>query len=149
MAGHIHAAVLAINVFGAGVRTVRCMGDDPLQVIQLSYGDQAGRPPHGVTITCNIGAVWHCAFYIGAYGARGSIHSRPLNDFDFPFGAAQIVRDVKTMLESGKVPDNFDMMIEAVAITEAARIAQRTGDAVDVSAVMTGELSEANVAATA
>ncbi|MAE65073.1 MAG: hypothetical protein CMJ18_12455 [Phycisphaeraceae bacterium] len=143
MAGHIHAVLLALNVFGRGVRSVRCMGDDPLQLMQLSYGDQAGRPPHGVTISSNIGAVWHSAFYVGAYGSRGSIHSRPLNDFDFPFGAAKIMRDVKQMLKRGTVPGDLDMMIEGVAICEAARIAQRTGESVEVAAVMNGDVSDA------
>jgi hypothetical protein len=132
MAGHVHAASLAIAIFGNGVESVRAMGDTDLQTVHLSYGDREDRPRRGVTLNCDVGAVWHCAFHASAYGPNGAIHSPPMSDWDFPFGAAQILRIVRDMVETRKSPSITADMLEAVAICAAARHAQETGDIVQV-----------------
>lgn len=132
MAGHIHAASLALAIFGNGVESVRAMGDTDLQTVHLSYGDRSDRPRRGVTLNCDVGAVWHCAFHASAYGPRGAIHSPPMSDWDFPFGAAQILRIVKEMVQTRTSPPITADMLEAVAICAAARQAQETGRAVQV-----------------
>jgi predicted dehydrogenase len=135
MAGHIHAISLALHIFGNGVHQVRAMGETDLQTVHLNWGDLPNRPRRGVTLNCDVGQVWHCAFHASAYGPNGAIHSAPLSDFDFPFGAARILRIVKTMLQSGQSPSINQDMLEAVAIAQAARAAQQSGQAVTVEAL--------------
>ena len=55
-----------------------------------------------------------------------------MSDWDFPFGAAQILRIVRDMVETRKSPSITADMLEAVAICAAARHAQETGDVVQV-----------------
>ena len=130
MAGHIHAASLALALFGDGVESVRAMGETPLQTVHLSYGDRPDRPRRGVALNCDVGASWHCAFHASAYGPQGAIHSPPLSDWEFPFGAAAILRIAKEMVETRTSPAITADMLEGVAICEAARQAQETGRAV-------------------
>jgi predicted dehydrogenase len=132
MAGHIHAILLALTVFGPGVQRVFSTGKNPLDVIQLDYGDTPNRPAAGVTITCNVGGVWHCSFHCTASGPMGAIMSSPLSDVVFPAGASAILRDLKEMVHHGPVPANFSLMIEGVAIAEAARRAHASGKAVAI-----------------
>ncbi|MEE3257961.1 MAG: Gfo/Idh/MocA family oxidoreductase [Candidatus Latescibacterota bacterium] len=127
MAGHIHAASLALTLFGEGVERVRAMGDTALQTVHLSYGDREDRPRRGVTLSCDVGETWHCAFHASAYGPGGAIHSPPLSDWDFPFGAAAILRIVREMVETRQSPAIIGAMLEGVAICAAARQAQETG----------------------
>lgn len=132
MAGHIHAASLALTLFGDGVERVQAMGETPLQTVHLSYGERTDRPRRGVTLNCDVGTPWHCAFHASAYGPKGAIHSAPLSDWDFPFGAAAILRIVKQMVETRKSPAIIAAMLEGIAICEAAREAQETGRAVQI-----------------
>lgn len=132
MAGHIHAASLALHLFGDGVEEVRCMGEMELQTVHLSYGERADRPRRGVALNCDVGVPWHCAFYASAYGPGGVAHSPSLSDFDFPFGAAEILKTVREMIKTGQSPAINRDMFAGVAITEAARLAQREGRAVRI-----------------
>lgn len=127
IAGHIHAIVLALAVFGGGVRRVFSTGPNPLDIIHLDYGGAPNRPTTGVTIKCNVGGVYHCAFHCVASGTQGAVLSPSFNDFVFPLGAAEILRRVQEMVRSGTVHDDFSLMIEGVAIAEAARQAHATG----------------------
>jgi predicted dehydrogenase len=127
MAGHIHAASLALALFGPGVESVQAMGETPLQTVHLSYGERTDRPLRGVALNCDVGSPWHCAFHASAYGPNGAIHSPPMSDWDFPFGAAAILRIVREMVETRKSPRMIDDMLEGIAICEAAREAQETG----------------------
>jgi predicted dehydrogenase len=135
-AGHIHAISLALHVFGNGVKSVRCMGDTPLSTIHLDYGDRPDRPHRGVTIHCDVGAVWHCAFHTSAFGPKGAIHSGPLSDFEFPFGAAEILKITREMVLTGEMPAITYDMVEGIAIAEAARTAQKSGRKVEVENVV-------------
>lgn len=130
MAGHIHAIVLALTVFGDGVRQVYSTGPNPLDVIHLNYGDRSDRPVAGVTLTCNVGAVRHCAFHCTASGPMGTILSAPLDDLVFPSGAAAILKRLPKLVRDRRQPDDFSIMVEAIAVAEAARDAYRTGRAV-------------------
>ncbi|MDP6506328.1 MAG: Gfo/Idh/MocA family oxidoreductase [Planctomycetota bacterium] len=130
LAGHIHAISLAQHVFGNGVKSVRAMGETPLGIIHLNYDDQPDRPSRGVTITCDTGPGWHCAFFASAYGSNGAIHSPALSDFEFPFGAAEILKIIKTMVHTGTTPEITYDMVEGIAIAEAARKAQASGESV-------------------
>jgi predicted dehydrogenase len=134
MAGQLHAIVIALTVFGNGVESVRAMGDHPLGVMHLSYGGRSGRPKHGVVLCCDVGPQFHCTFQISAYGSDCAAHAPPtINDFFFPQGAANILKMCRRMVRTGRVPGiEMNNMIEAVAIAEAARRAQKVGRAVRV-----------------
>ena len=127
MAGHIHAASLALHLFGDGVEEVRAMGATDLQTVHLSYGAKANRPQRGVTLNCDVGTPWHCAFYASAYGPGGAIHSPAMSDFDFPFGAAKILKILREMVQTRQSPALNRDMFSAVAICQAARQAQQQG----------------------
>jgi hypothetical protein len=132
MAGHIHAIVLALTVFGGGVQRIYSTGPNPLDIIHLDYGLQPNRPTAGVTLTCNVGAVWHCALHCTASGPLGAILSAPLNDFVFPFGAAAILRRLIDLVRLGRIPADFANMLEAISIAQAARQAHTRGRAVEI-----------------
>jgi len=135
LAGHIHSVILALNVFGRGVKRVWSMGEHPLDVMRLDWTGADDRPVEGVTITCNVGAVHHCAFFVEAYGPRGAAQSRPIGDFKFPYGAANILRTVKQMVQTRRSPEDLAMMVEGIAVTDAARAAHNTGKPVEVEQV--------------
>ena len=132
LAGQIHTISLAQHIFGDGIVTVRAMGDDGPSTIHLDYGDREDRPAHGVTLNCDVGALWHCAYHASAFGPAGAIHSPPMGDFVFPFGAAAILRQVREMVHSGRPPAMAKDMLEAVAVAQASRQAHQTRQRVPV-----------------
>ena len=132
LAGQIHTISLAQRIFGDGVVHVRATGDGTPNTIHLEYGDREDRPAKGVTLNCDVGPVWHCAFHASAFGPAGAIHSPPMGDFVFPFGAADILRQIRTMMHTGQRPTTSDRMIEAVAVAEASRRSQATGKVAEV-----------------
>ena len=99
MAGHIHAISLAQHLFGNGVESVASMGDDPLDYVHLDYGGKPGRPNRGVVLNCDAGPTPHCAMFASAYGPKGAVHSPPIGDYEFPWGAAQNLRLAKELVK--------------------------------------------------
>ena len=135
MAGHIHSVIFAITTFGSGVQRVWSMGDNPRDIMRLDWGDTPGRPEHGLTITSNVGYTRHGGFFAEVFGPNGRIVSPTISDFEYPFGAAQILRNIRQMLQTRTCPPDLAMMVEAVAITTAAAKAHNTGQAVEVERV--------------
>lgn len=136
MAGHIHAISLAQHVFGPGVEAVQAMGPNELSFMHLDYGGKPDRPSHGVMLNCDAGPTWHCSFYVSAYGGQGAIHSGNLGDFEFPEGAAEILRRIVRMVREGKSTEPREEMLENIAVATAARIAQKEGRRVALAEVM-------------
>jgi predicted dehydrogenase len=141
LAGQIHTISLAQNIFGGGVVGVRATGGDGPETIHLDYGGRTDRPAQGVTLSCHVGAVWHCAFHASVHGPRGVIHSPPMGDFVFPYGAADILRHVRDMVHTGKQPAWTADMVEAVAIAAAARLAHETGVRIELEPSTSGATS--------
>lgn len=76
----------------------------------------------------NVRSFYHCSMHISAYGPQGAIiDSKNINDFMFPYGAAEILRLIRRMMETGKADDSMDEMIEAVAAINAGRLSVRDG----------------------
>ncbi len=138
LAGQIHAISLAQHLFGAGVESVDSMGKEPLHYMRLEYGGRKGRPVHGVTVNCVIGPTPHCAFYASAYGPEGAVHSPPIGDYQFPWGAARNLELARQMVLTGKPVVAYEEMIENVAVATAARRAHKLGRAVRLSEVWRG-----------
>ena len=131
--GWVHAFNLALNLFGTGVETVNCMaekgydtvGANTFACIHLDYAEKRGRPKAGVVLHCGAGGTDHCAYYASASSSKGTIHSPPIGDFEFPFAAAKILRLIAKMVRTRKPPVPYDEMVEPVAIAEAARLSQK------------------------
>jgi len=124
MAGHIHAISLAQALFGTGVAAVECMGQTELAYVHLDYDGRPERPSAGVVLNCDSGGTYHCSMYASAYSSLGAIHSPPIGDFEFPFGAAAILRLLQQAVVTGESPVPYEDMLECVAIATVARRAQ-------------------------
>jgi predicted dehydrogenase len=127
LAGSIHTISLAQHVFGAGVQAVDCMGPSELAYVHLDYDGRPDRPTAGVMLNCDSGPTYHCSLYVSAFSEKGAIHSGQIGDFEFPWGAAEILRLIKRMVRSGRAPFPYEEMLECLAIADAGRLAQRVG----------------------
>lgn len=127
LAGSIHTISLAQHVFGNGVVAVDCTGPSELAYLHLDYGDREGRPSSGVMLNCDSGPTYHCSLYASAFSARGAIHSGQIGDFEFPEGAAQILRLLRRMVSTGQSPVATEDTLECIAIADAGRLAQAEG----------------------
>ena len=137
-AGLIHTICMAISVFGPGVETACALTGPQHTSVHLGWGEQSGRPRHGVMINCDSGRPWHCSMHLSAFGpgGRGAVHSPGMGDWDFPQGSAEILRLVKRMVETGEPPPGpTNCMIEAVAVADAADRAIETGEPQAVEAI--------------
>ena len=143
LAGLIHSISLAQHIFGSGVEQVKRMDCERQALIHLDYGQRDDRPKQGVTICCFVGPIPHCALYASAYGPKGRIHSPHFDDFVFPFGAAENLKKLRQMVQTGKLPVPTEEMIECVAVAEASRLSEADGKAVSVSDVIRGKAGTA------
>lgn len=125
LAGQIHAISLAQQIFGTGVVDVECMGRAELGHVLLDYGGKPDRPTNGVVLNCDSGGGWHLSMYASAYSSRGAIHSPGISDFDFPYGAVEVLKKVRRMVQIGKPQVPYEEMIECIAVAMAARLAQK------------------------
>lgn len=122
-----HPISLVQNIFGDGVKEVRCTPGSPMRSIHLSWGDRADRPSQGVTILNNTGALSHGGAHVTAYGAKGAIQSIPFGDWEHPYGALSILEAVREMVTTRRVPMPKSEMTEVIAIAEAAYASNQTG----------------------
>jgi len=133
--GWVHAFNLALNLFGTGVASVRCMADkgydtvgaNTFACVHLDYANRRGRPRAGVVLQCAGGGTDHCAYYASASSRKGTLYSPPIGDFEFPEAAVRILRMISSMARTRKPPVPYDEMIEPVALAAAARLSQKTG----------------------
>jgi len=134
--GLIHSISLARHVFGAGIRTVRVLSAPNQTLVYLDYGDRRDRPKHGVVIHCHVGQPFHGAMYVSAIGERGRVNSIELGDWQFPEGAAEILKLARHMVRTGKSPVSGEEMIECIAVAEAVQRALKLGRAVKLDEVI-------------
>lgn len=131
--GWVHAINLALNLFGAGVEGVNCMaekgydtvGKSTFACIHLDYAGQRARPGSGVVLHCGAGGTDHCSYYASASSRRGTIHSPPIGDFEFPDAAAKILRMIARMVRTREPQVPYEEMVEPIAIAAAARRSQQ------------------------
>jgi len=132
--GLIHSTCAALTVFGSGVRQVRAIKTPKHVSLHLEYGE--GGPSMGVMLNCDAGAAWHGSFHISAFGPGypGAMHSRGFGDWEYPLGAAKILKHIKRMMKTGKAQGAIDQQIEGIAICDAAdkAIAKNDGKPVRV-----------------
>ena len=135
MAGHIHAISLAQHLCGFGVESVECMGKNQLGFVHLNYEKAKDKPKNGVMLDCDSGGTWHCSFYLTANGNKGMIHSPPIGDFEFHYGAGIILKKIQKMVRTGRPQAPYEEMLENIAVAVAARLAQKRGRTVKLSEV--------------
>ncbi len=111
------------------------MGPGPMAYIHLNYGRRA-TPRSGVIICNRAGQLYHCSFHVSAYSRRGAIHSPDIGDFEFPYAANIILKEIKEMVKTGKPQASYDEMIECIAIATAARLSQKEKRSVTLKEVM-------------
>ncbi|MEN8229397.1 MAG: Gfo/Idh/MocA family oxidoreductase [Bacteroidota bacterium] len=133
-AGLIHTICYALAIYGSDVASVTATVTPNHTSIHLDWGDHPDRPKQGVMINCDIGRTWHGSMHMSAFGpgGRGAIHNQGVGSWEYPKGAAEILRLVKKMMETGKPQGPVNQMIEAVAIADAADIAMESANGVPV-----------------
>jgi len=136
----IHGIALAINVFGDGgegaVEWVEAMGAEPLEYLHLHFAN--GRDAICLNPSVEVFPE-RCSFYVEAYSKMGAIHSGPIGDPEFIRGADRIVKKIRAMVRTGKPPRPYAEIVEQIAVVEAGRIAQQTGDRVWIDDVLKGK----------
>ncbi len=71
---------------------------------------------------------YHCAMHVTAYGSAGAILAENnLNDWTYPYGAANILKLIRKMVLTGEVDDSMGDMVEAVAVVNAGRMSLAEG----------------------
>jgi predicted dehydrogenase len=133
----IHGLSLALAMFGGGVKSVECMGLSPgdikshwnlanpdycLEHILLLYPDDRQ------AIVMNTG--WYpptSEFYCSVYSKKGVIHSDGIGDQEFLSAGTPIIEMFRKLVQTGKPVVPYDDILEAIAIIDAALLAQKEG----------------------
>lgn len=129
----IHGIALGINLFGKGVEWVEAMGRLPLEYLHmhLKNGTEV------VVLNTSIDIFPEtCSFYAEAYSKYGAIHSPPIGDPEFIYGAEKILRLFKKMILTGKPPISYEDILEHIAVIEAGQLAQKKGQRVYTRDIM-------------
>lgn len=136
-AGLVHTVSAAQHIFGNGIRTVDVLTARQQTIVHLDYGDDAGkgnRPLHGVSIHTNVGSRPLTALGMNVCGSKSDLYEMLLGDFVYAHGTAEIIKVIKKMVRTGKVPQQeLNDHIEAIAVIEAFRKAQKTRKTARVS----------------
>lgn len=131
-----HPISLTQNIFGDGVKEVRCTPGKPLRSIHLSWGDRTDRPANGVTINNNTGTLAHGGVTVSAFGPKGVIHSVPFGDWEHPYGAVRILEVLREMVNTRKVLMPRSEMTEVIAIAQAVYLSNETGKPVLIEDIL-------------
>jgi hypothetical protein len=127
MAYIIHGVALALNLFGHGVEWVEAMGSLPLEYLHLHL-------KNGTEVMIMNTAIdifpETCSFFASAYTKYGVVHSPPIGDPEFIYGAEKIIKLLRQMIKTGKPPVAYHEIIEHIAVVEAGQLAQKTGQRV-------------------
>ncbi len=128
IAGQVHTVSLAQAVFGSGISEVHACGPGEVGMMHLSWGDREDRPACGVAVHHNVTEVYHSGMHVAAFGRGGGILAENnINDYHYPWGAANILRHIKHMVLTGEVHESMNDMIEAVAVVNAGRLSYKEG----------------------
>jgi len=142
-----HGIAAAQGLFGYGVESVEVMGARP-QSGQKHWNQSAAdfyvehllmHYPDGrqamVMNTCNDWYPRTSEFYCSAYSKLGVLHAPGIGNREFLSGGTAIVNLFRQMIETDKPPIPYGQILELVAITEAACLAQEIGQRTALSEV--------------
>jgi predicted dehydrogenase len=130
--GVIHGVSLVQAVFGSGVRSVFCHGDHPGHYAAITY--ESGLQVH-MHLANGI-----AGYTVEVFGANRdpnlrSIHSGMIGNVDYSAGASTIAHHFKRMIRTGKPPQDYEEMIENIAVCEALLKSRKLGRKVKISEV--------------
>ncbi len=123
----IHGIALGINLFGKGVEWVEAMGSLPLEYLHMHL--KSGIEVIVLNTSVDIFPET-CSFYAEAYSKYGAVHSPPIGDPEFIYGAAKILRLFKKMILTEEPPIAYEDILEHIVVIEAGQLAQKKGSRV-------------------
>lgn len=131
----IHGISIAHHIFGTGIQAVSAMVTPKHTSFHLDYGSASkdgNRPEHGVVIQCGVSPFRFSQMFVSAYGPKGAIQGRAMNDFDASEGSAIILEHIRDMVQTRTPHVLGNEMLEAIAVMDAAKQAEATGQTVRV-----------------
>jgi len=120
MAYIVHGFSLALNLYGTDVEYVESMGSLPLEYVHMHL--KGGREVVIMNTSTDIFPET-CSFFASAYGKFGAIHSDHIGDPEFIGGGLEIIRQFKTIIDSGRQLIATEEFIRPIALIEAASVA--------------------------
>jgi len=120
----IHGISLAINLFGKNIEWVESMGNLPLEYLHLHL--KSGTEVLIMNTSVDVFPET-CSFFVSAYTKYGVIHSPPIGDPEFIYGAEKILQLFKKMVLTGKPPVSYQDFLLHIAVVKAGQISQKTG----------------------
>lgn len=128
-AGLVHTISATQLMFGCGISTVQVCEMPKQTTVWLDYDNNPRAPKQGVLIHTTMGTRPFTGLAASVFGSRTDIHTLVLGDRQYPHGTAEILRVIHRMLETGQTPSELDDMVEAIAVIQAAKKSQQTGQA--------------------
>jgi predicted dehydrogenase len=146
-----HGISLAHSQFGYGVEAVEAMGAKPepgrkhwnlasakyyIEHLLLHYPD--GRQ----AMVMSTSSDWYQStseFYCSVFSNQGVLHAPGIGDREFLTGGAAVTKLFIQMIETRTHPVPYEEILEVIAIIEAGRIAQQTGQRTAISEVWDGK----------
>jgi len=137
-AGLVHTVSLSQLLFGTGFKFVQVMESERQTSVYLDYGERDDRPKQGVMINCDVGSRPFTSLTATIIGTKGQIHETVLGDYQYAAGSVEIIRMIRTMVETKKTPAIMMEVLETIATLDAFKVARETGKAAPVEDVRTG-----------
>jgi len=120
-------------LFGPGIETVQVLTAPNQASIFLDYGGKAGTPKHGIMLNTNIGERPVGALTISILGTQGEIHETVPGKRHWVDGTVKIIEMIRQMVETRETPAIMSEVVESIAVIEAFRKAETTGQTVHVA----------------
>ncbi|OGD18857.1 MAG: hypothetical protein A2W03_04230 [Candidatus Aminicenantes bacterium RBG_16_63_16] len=122
----IHGILTNYAGLGPGIVSVRNIGDEKRDLVQLLKGDGAmGLILIAPDIRDSLGAY----FSVGLIGENDKIDPEPIRPNHYQYGAAVAMLNFLEMVRTGKPPVPYDQLVEQIEIYEAARLSKARGGA--------------------
>jgi predicted dehydrogenase len=132
-AGLVHTISATQLMFGAGISTTQVMVTPKQTSVWLDYDQNPRAPKHGVMIHTKVGSRPYTALAANVYGSKTDISTLVLGDLQYAWGTAEIIRKVRHMIETRQSPAELSDMIEAIAVIQACKKSESSGQAVRVA----------------
>lgn len=128
LAGVIHGLSLAQAVFGQGVESVDCIGDGGLEHVLIHNKNGAQVTVLNTPASCFDWFICDVYTNPGRYGnppTRCHLRSNTVGDAEYIGGALNVLRKFKNMVRTRKPPIPYEMLLELIAVVDAARLSQK------------------------
>lgn len=123
----IHGLLMNTAVLGPGIISVRNIGDEKRDVVQLLKADGTMGL---VLIAPDIRDSQGAYFSTGLIGENGKIDPEPIRPNQYQYGGAVAMRTFLEMARTHKPPVPYERLVEQIEVYEAARLSKARGGAV-------------------